>query len=61
MGWTLAELDEQDMARVLPGLQLKNVIVRLRSISDRMDSGELTGDDMSFYGEILKAIGKTDA
>ncbi len=54
MGWTLTELDEQDMARVLPGLQLKSLIERLRQIEDTIAAGHAPDEDQLEVYELVK-------
>ena len=51
-GWTFTELDEQDMARVLPAVGASNVAAALRNVNAYLDSNgrmKPTAHDMTMY------------
>jgi len=63
MGWTLTELDEQDIARILPGLQAQNIRDRLESVVNFVRSGgqsKPTNEDLELYGQITKMLKESE-
>ena len=63
MGWTLTQLDGEDMARVLPGLHavgvrdaLENVLNHVRSMGKMKPSD----DDLRIYDDVMKLLNDGD-
>ena len=57
-GWTFTELDEQDMARVLPAVGASNVAAALRNVNAYLDSNgryKLNAQDFTLYDIAVKA------
>lgn len=54
-GWTVSELDEQDMARILPGIAGEHVRRALLRVRDAIDRFELPNpDDFELYSQVEK-------
>ena len=63
MGWTLSELDEQDMGRVLPGLHAAGTRDALEAVLNHVRSmGKMkpTDDDLRVYNEVTKLMKAMD-
>ena len=59
MGWTLSELDEQDLPRVITGLQLQDTRDKLNGIMRFMESGgtdKPSTDALAAYEEVKRLM-----
>lgn len=59
MNWTLTELDEQDAARVLSGLQLQDTRDHLANIQRFLDSGgkmKPSAEDLQVYDDVRRIM-----
>ena len=63
-GWTLGELDDQDMARVLPGIVAQNVrasLSRLNTFLGTLGRVPPSKDDMEVYGWVKRMMTEAEA
>jgi hypothetical protein len=59
LGWTLSELDEQDVGRVIPGLILqakRDALVNVKRFLDTQGQVKPSDDDLNTYDEVNRLL-----